>query len=414
MTDAQTLVEGNITLKAPLSAESGVELDGDGFLARVEALLPALRKRRSAAAELRRIPEDTIRDFQAAQLFNLLQPGSFGGFEVHPNVFFRAQMRIASVCPSTAWVFGVVGVHSWQLSLFDAQAQNDVWGEDPSTLISSSYAPTGKVEAVPGGYKVSGRWSFSSGCDHCKWVFLGGFAPTVPGAKGPDMRTFLLPRADYRIEDNWHVMGLRGTGSKDIVVDGAFVPEHRTHKMIDGFFRKSPGNQVNAAPLYRIPFGLIFTRSVSTSAIGGAEGALQAFASVAKGRIAASDQSKVSVDPVVQRICAEADGSIEEIKSTLFHQFDVLMDQAKAAAEMPLKQRVRYRLASSQAAERCVALVNTLFNASGGRAIFEDSPILPYWLDLNAARAHYANSAEKPARNLGGLVLGQKNADFFL
>src|SRR5207253_2212904 len=128
----------------------------------------------------------------------------------------------------------------------------DVWGRDSETLISSSYAPTGQIERDDGGYRVSGRWSFSSGCDHCQWVFLGGFVPVEAGQL-PDMRTFLLPRADYRIDDNWHVAGLKATGSKDIVVDGAFVPEHRTHKLIDGYKQRSPGNAVNTAPLYRLP-----------------------------------------------------------------------------------------------------------------------------------------------------------------
>src|SRR5262249_38516935 len=176
------------------------------------------------------------------------------------------QMTIAAACPSSAWVLGVVAVHGWQLALFPPQAQEDVWGRDREALISSSNAPTGKVIRVEGGFRISGRWSFSSGCDHCHWVFLGGFAPTAPGEK-PDMRTFLLPRSDYRIDDNWHVAGLKGTGSKDIVVEDAFVPEHRTHRLIDGYLLKSPGHALNPAPLYRLPFGQIFVRSVSTSAI---------------------------------------------------------------------------------------------------------------------------------------------------
>ena len=394
------------TLPAPVSEDELVE--------RARAMLPTLKERATQADSLRRVPDETIADFQEAGFFRMLQPKRWGGLEVDPKTFFTVQMTIATACPSSAWVLGVVAVHSWQLALFDDGAQQDVWSEDRSTLISSSYAPTGKIEKVEGGYKVSGRWSFSSGCDHCEWVFLGGFAPTPPDAKGPDMRTFLLPKSDYRIDDNWHVIGLKGTGSKDIVVDGAFVPEHRTHRMIHGYLRKNPGNELNTAPLFKLPFGQIFTRSVSTSAIGAAEGALAAFTKVAADRIAASDQSKISVDPTVQRIVAEAESTIREVKQTLFSNMGTLMDLANRGADMPVDQRVRFRLDTTMAAVRCQEVVNVLFNSSGGRAIFEGSPILRYWLDLNAARAHYANNPEKPARNLGGIELGLRNTDFFI
>src|SRR5262245_33102039 len=272
---------------------------------RARALVPALLERVPEADRLRRIPDATIADFREAGFFRMLQPARWGGLEVEPRTFFDVQMTVAAACPSSAWVLGVVGVHSWQLALFPREAQEEVWGKDPESLISSSYAPTGKVTRVEGGFRISGRWSFSSGCDHCAWVFLGGFVPVAAGEK-PDMRTFLLPRADYRIEDNWHVAGLKGTGSKDIVVDDVFVPEHRTHRLIDGYFLRSPGNEVNTAPLYKLPFGQVFVRSVSTSAIGIAQGALAAYLEVAAKRVGAGDGTKVAEEPTTQAICARA------------------------------------------------------------------------------------------------------------
>src|SRR5262249_10159818 len=161
----------------------------------------------------------------------------------------------------------------------------------------------------------------SSGCDHCQWVFLGGFAPTDAG-QPPDMRTFLLPKKDYRIDDNWHVAGLKATGSKDIVVENVFVPEHRTHKLIDGYKRNSPGNALNTAPLYKLPFGQLFVRSVSTSAIGAAQGARDAYARVAAGRIAAGDGAKVAEDPTTQVVLAQAAATIDEVKLVLYRNFD--------------------------------------------------------------------------------------------
>lgn len=385
----------------------------DELLDRARALSPALAERAKRADELRRVPEETIADFRRADFFRMLQPSRWGGLEVHPKTFFEVQATIARACPSSAWVLGVIAVHAWQLGLFAEQAQKDVWQADSGTLISSSYAPTGIIERVDGGFRVSGRWSFSSGCDHAEWVFLGGFAPTAADAP-PDMRTYLLPKSDYRIDDNWHVIGLKATGSKDIVVDGAFVPEHRTHKLIDGFRCKSPGNALNPSPLFRMPFGQIFVRSVSTTSIGIAEGALEAFVTQAKKRVAAGDQSKVAGDPSVQRLCAEAAAAIDELKLVLDRNMDELWEFARRGEDVPIARRVRFRFDSSNAADRACGVVNRLFNATGGRALFLGNPLLRYWLDVNAARAHYANNPEKPARNFGGVQLELKNSDFFI
>ena len=144
--------------------------------------------------------------------------------------------------------------------------------------------PVAKTEWVDGVVKLSGRWSFSSGCDACDWVFLGGFVPNEEG-KPPDMRTFLVPRSDYEIIDNWHVSGLRGSGSKDVVVDGAFVPDHRMHKFTDGFRQQSPGNEINPSPVYKYPFGQIHVRSVSTPAVGAALGALDSYIDFMKSKV---------------------------------------------------------------------------------------------------------------------------------
>jgi 3-hydroxy-9,10-secoandrosta-1,3,5(10)-triene-9,17-dione monooxygenase len=384
------------------------------FVARAKELAPVLASRATEADGLRRIPDSTIEDFRDAGFFRMLQPARWGGHEVDPKTFFDVQMTIAAACPSSAWVLGVTGVHAWQLALFDLRAQEDVWSADSSVLVSSSYAPTGKVQRVDGGYRISGRWSFSSGCDHCQWAFLGGFVPPEGDSKTPDMRTFLVPRADYVIDDNWHVAGLKATGSKDIVVENAFVPEHRTHKLIDGYKRSSPGNAANPSPLYKLPFGQIFVRSVSTSAIGAAQGALDSFRDTASKRIAAGDASKVAEDPTTQTVCSEASAAIDEVKLVLYRNFDEMMALARAGADIPIDRRVRFRYDSSMAVVKCAAAIDKLFTASGGRAIFLSSPILRYFLDVHAARAHYANNPDKPGRNLGAVQLSMKNTDFFL
>jgi 3-hydroxy-9,10-secoandrosta-1,3,5(10)-triene-9,17-dione monooxygenase len=386
----------------------------ESLVASARELAPRLAARLPEADALRRLPDDTVADLKRAGFFRILQPQRWGGYELDPQTFFDVQIEVARACASSAWVLGVVGAHAWQLALFDERAQREVWGADNSALISSSYAPTGKVERLAGGYKISGRWSFSSGSDHCQWVFLGGFAPPAAEGKPPEMLTFLLPRSDYRIEDNWHTIGLRGTGSNDIVVDGAFVPEHRTHKLIDGFRCKSPGNALNAAPLYRMPFGQLFVRSVSTSCIGIAEAALEAFNATASKRVGAGDGAKVAIDPQVQHVAADAAVALDEVKLVLQRNIASLRDYAERGELAPVPLRVRYRYESSVAADRCTKLVSSLFNAAGGRAIFLGHPLQRAWLDINAARAHYANNPDKPARNLGAVELGQPNSDFFI
>jgi 3-hydroxy-9,10-secoandrosta-1,3,5(10)-triene-9,17-dione monooxygenase len=386
----------------------------EGLVARAAALGSALRERAPKADELRRIPDETIADFKEAGFFRMLQPSRWGGLEVDPGTFFDVQTTVATACPSSAWVLGVVAVHAWQLALFPLQAQEEVWGTDRGTLISSSYAPTGKIARADGGYRVSGRWSFSSGCDHCQWVFLGGFVPSEAEGKPPEMRTFLLPRSDYRIDDNWHVAGLKGTGSKDIVVENAFVPEHRTHRLIDGFKRQSPGNAVNEAPLYRLPFGQIFVRSVSTSAIGAAMGAYAAFIEAAAKRVAASDGAKVAEDPSTQTVCARAAMLIDETRLVLHRNFDEMMALVRAGKDIAIDRRVRFRHDSAMAVVKSVEAVDLLFTASGGRAIFLGSPLLRYFLDVHAARAHYANNPDTPGRNFGGVELGAKTTDYFI
>lgn len=387
----------------------------EALIAGARALAPILRQRANATSEARTLPAETINNFAEAGFWRMLQPRRWGGLEVDPRTFFATQIEVAKGCPSTAWVLGVVAVHAWQLAIFDERAQQEVWGgNDGAALISSSYMPVGKVQHVQGGYELSGRWSFSSGCDHCQWIFVGAFVPPKEEGQQPDMRTFLVPRADYEILDVWHTSGLRGTGSKDIVIDGAFVPEHRTHRFADGFKCESPGNRVNTGPLYRIPFGQIFVRSVSTTAIGIAEKALQDYCEVAVQRVSQARGTRIKEEPHAQAIAAQGYGVIDEVKQTLFRNFAVMWDYAEAGEPMPIELRARFRNDSARTVEQCMGVVDALFTQSGGRAIFEDHPLNRAFADIHAARAHFANKPGPSAINLGRMLFGGQTTDFFL
>jgi len=195
-----------------------------------EQLGPELAAARAEGDEARRLPDSVWKALLESGILRSLQPARWGGGEVHPLELFDAVMVLSRANPSAGWVASVIGVHPWQLALFDERAQEAMWGTDPATMHSSSYNPTGKAETVEGGYRVSGRWSFSSGCDHCHGVNLGAI---VRGGDMPDFRSFLLLPGQYVIEDNWDVAGLKATGSKDILVEEAFVPEHLTQSHLD-------------------------------------------------------------------------------------------------------------------------------------------------------------------------------------
>lgn len=375
------------------------------LVARAKALQPALKARAAEATAGRRLPDATIRDLQEAGFFRILQPQRWGGYEMHPNVFYDVQQALAEGCMSTGWVFGVVGGHPYELALFHDQAQSDVWGEDDSVLVSSSYQPVGRVERVEGGFQLSGQWGFSSGADHCDWVLLGAMIPSAEPGGPPDMRTFLVPRSDYTIVNAWNVFGLQGTGSQDILVDRAFVPDYRTHKSIDGFLCRNPGQVENDGPLYRLPWAQVFLRLVSTAALGGARAGVEAALEITRSRVSSNTGKASKSDPNVLAAIADAHSQIEEMSVVLRASFDDLIRQAEAGEEIPLRTRALYRYQSSSVVRRCAALIDRLMPLLGGRAIYQSSPIVQPWLDLHAARAHVANDPNNMAPDLANSLV---------
>lgn len=377
------------------------------MLGRVLALQPAIRERAQAAKAERRVPSDSIRDLQEAGFFLALQPVEYGGYELDPQDFFRMQSAIAEACMSTAWASGIIAVHAFQLALMDKRAQDEVWGEDIHTRVSSSYAPLGKVEVVDGGFQLSGRWGWSSGCDHCTWVLLGAIVP------GEGYRTFLVPKGDYRIEDTWQSMGLQGTGSNDIVVEGAFVPDYRTHKQMDGFTGNNPGITDDSAALYRLPWAQTFIRVVSTPAIGAARDGLRLYRELVLGK-ASGDPTKLAGDTSVAERLAAADNALDEMEAILYRNFDEMMAAANAGEEIPIEKRARYRYQASLVIEKSMDIIDSLFSSAGGGSVFAGSDIQQRFLDIHTARAHVANNPTSFGRNLGGVLLGADNQDLFI
>jgi len=367
----------------------------------VGELLPVLRERAQEAEDARSVPAESIKALTEAGFFRLLQPARFGGIEADPMTFYQAVRMIASACGSTGWVASVVGVHAWQLALFPAAAQDEVWGDDPATRMSSSYAPTGRAQVTDGGYTLTGRWSFSSGSAHATWVLLGGIVTDAD--KNPvDFKTFLLPISDYQIDDVWDTVGLRGTGSNDIVVDGVFVPEHRSLSFADVTKCVCPGQEVNQAPLYKVPFGSVFSSTITTPIIGMATGAYDAHVAYQRDRVSTAYLgAKTAEDPFAQVRVARAAAEIDAAWLALEHNMTELIGHARAGEPIPMPLRLRIRRDQVLGTERSVRAVDMLFENSGGRALRNGTAIQRFWRDVHAGRAHAINDPERALSMFG-------------
>jgi 3-hydroxy-9,10-secoandrosta-1,3,5(10)-triene-9,17-dione monooxygenase len=377
------------------------QVTGATVLAAIGELLPVIRQRAQEAEDARCVPQESVKALAETGFFRLLQPARFGGLEAGPITFYTAVRMIASACGSTGWVSSVVGVHAWQLALFPAQAQEDVWGTDPATRMSSSYAPTGKAKLTDGGYRLDGRWSFSSGCDHASWVLLGGIVTNDEG-QPVDFCTFLLPNTDYTIDDVWDTVGLRGTGSNDIVVQDAFVPKHRALSFSDVSRCKCPGQEINESPLYKVPFGSVFSYAITTPVIGMATGAYDAYVSYQKERVRVSYVGqKAKDDPYGQVRVAEAAALIDNTWLALQRDMTELMAHVTAGEKLPVPLRLRVRRDQVHGTAQAIQAIDLLFENSGGRALKMGTPIQRFWRDAHAGRVHAINDPERALSMFG-------------
>lgn len=374
-------------------------MDRATLLQNASNLLPTLRARAAETEVARRMSDSTMKDLQEADLFRVMQPKIWGGFELDPGTFLEIGMLLASACGSTGWVYSILCVHSWELGCMARQAQDEVWGSDTNVLISSSYAPTGTVESVDGGYRLSGRWQFSSGCEQAQWVFLGG---RVDDDNGPRTYSFLVPRSDYTIDDTWHVIGLRGTGSQDVVIEDAFVPTHRVHAL-------TSGSEVSDSSLYRMPFPSLFGYSLTAPVIGMAQGALDAHVDWTKGRTRKATSSKVAGEVFSQIRVAEAARDIDAARLQMLNTFTDMLSIVDRGEEIPYEARVRARRDQVLGTRSAVAAIDQVFTNSGAHAIHETSVIQRFWRDAHAASLHNSNVAEPILSAYGEMRFGDSH-----
>lgn len=370
------------------------------------ALLPGIAKRAERADEAARVPAETIDELREAGVFRLLQPASHGGLEGDPVELYATARELSQACPSTGWLAAVLGVHAWHLGLFTPAAQKDVWAETRDTLLSSSYAPIGRLQPVEDGYQLSGRWSFSSGVEHADWALLGAMQV---GARGEpvDFITVLVPRKDFRIERVWNATGLRGTASDDVLVDGVFVPAHRALRNYEMAKLRGPGQEVNDGPLYRLPFGTVFTYAITAPVLGAAESCYRAIVETMRSRTRLSlGGGRYVEDPYVQaavgRAASEIDAGVLQTERNLRE----MVERAAVGDPIPMELRLRARRDQVRATERGVQAADLLFKIAGGTSLQRGNPIERAWRDAHAASMHVANETERALAMYGRGAFG--------
>src|SRR5947209_18903597 len=303
-------------------ARSGAAPDFPEMLARAEALVPVLRERANQTEELRRLPDETIDDLHRAGLFRILQPKRVGGSELP----FRSIVELVSVIGrgdgSTAWVLATLAAHHWLLCMVPRDAHDEIWGESPDNLIGSALIfPRGRAHKVPGGYKISGRWPFSSGVDPSSWNWIGAIAQDQEAGTN-EPRIFVVPASDYTIIDTWHVMGLAGTGSKDDVADDVFVPDHRTIAVQQITGGPNPGSKVNPSVLYQLPAISLFAFCIAGVSLGIAQGAVEHFTATMRTRTSYYTGRNLADFVTVQGHLAEASAITDAAQAVLLLDCD--------------------------------------------------------------------------------------------
>ncbi|MFZ2066859.1 MAG: acyl-CoA dehydrogenase family protein [Xanthobacteraceae bacterium] len=375
------------------------------------SMITTLAARSIKQRNSRGILPETIAELQAAGFFRVLQPKRWGGYELDLSTFYDIEMTLGEGDMSVGWAYGVLGVVTWFLGLIDDRVAQEVWDPDTNTLICSSTMPAGKAVAVDGGFRVKGHWRYASGCEHCDWAMLGGMVQADDAP--PDWRFFVVPRSDYKTVDNWQVAGLQGTGSIDVILEDVFVPSYRAQRMQDNFVLKGAGQAANTSSLYRLPFGQIFVRGVSTAGLGALQAMLTALLAYGRSRITRAG-GRSAENPSIQLLCAETAAGIDEMRATLHRNCRALHDYARRDEAPPLELRLQFKFQSSEVIERCTRLATRIFKVTGAAGLSDELPFGRILNDLLAARQHISNQYEYYGSNWGATMFGLENQDFLL
>lgn len=377
----------------------------------VAALGPVLKSRAQTVEAERRVPMRNIEALRETGYFDLVKPRAFGGLEYDFSTLVDLNIDLAKSCASTAWVAGLLAAHQWLVASFPEQAQHDVWGGNPNALVCGSYAPACQAQATEGGYVLSGRWSFASGCECAQWSLCAAVIPAEGDRDKPAPAFLLVPESDYVIEDTWHVVGLAGTGSKTLVLDNVFVPKHRLL-----FFSETTSGQTPGALIYRdnpgfsLPMLSAIPSCLASVAVGAAQGALDDYLErtarrITRGAVAGA-QNRMAEFPTIQLRVAEATASADAARKILLS--DLREREATVYRHEPVsvEERIKSRLGQAFAVSLAIRAADALNASTGGQGLDLAHPVQRAWRDANAVGRHISMNWDTVGTMYGQMALG--------
>jgi alkylation response protein AidB-like acyl-CoA dehydrogenase len=361
---------------------------------RAAALAPGLRERAALGDKLRRLPDETAADMVASKLLRLCQPARFGGSELGIGVLCTALVELGRGDGSQAWVASVYGAMAYQTALFEDRAQHDVWEGNPDAIIAGSLVPVGnRIEKVEGGYRLGGRWPFNSGVHHAHWLILGDM--TDAGTGKPEHSYFLVPAAEYRIDDDWFAVGLSGTGSSTVALDNVFVPAHRMMLNRDMNEGNAPGTRVNTNPLYRMPLFGYLQLVLASVPVGVAAGMVDDFKIFLRAKIS-GPAPVAGIDLLYARLsesAAESHAAMLLLREAARRVMKKLADGGKLdESDAGLAMRdsgYALRLAKRAATQ--------IFEATGAHGLYLNNAVQRGYRDIHAAGNHGSLTWERSA-----------------
>lgn len=387
------------------------DVSPDELIQRAIDMRPMIADAADETEKNRRVFQNIVDEARARDVFRIYLPKKYGGLEYDCATATRISLEWSSADASTGWVCGLGIVHQWLIAQFPAETQDEVWGDDPGTIACGSYAPAGEVTAVEGGYRVSGEYHFASGVDVTDWAILGVFFPPDEDGGRPMPGFTLVPKSDFEIDDNWHVMGLTGTGSKTIVCKDVFVPAHRRVTFAELVSGNSPGYQALQSNLYRYPILSLVAYAISTPALGALNGAIDMFLDAMNGRMTRGavvlGGSKVRDFQAVQMRVGRAVANLKAGKAMLFAQIDesraAVIDRGEV---LDVTGRLDNRLTQAKTVELAVDGLDELFGAVGGHGIHTSQHVQRAWRDAHAIAHHISFNWDALSSMYGQHLLG--------
>ncbi len=381
------------------------------ILDKAKDLQPYLRERAQATEMNRRVSAETTQLFKDLGFFKVLQPARYGGYEYGFTGFMDLISEIGRGCTSSAWACALGLIHQWLLATLPKQAQDDVWLKDPQAILCGSYAPATKAVRVEGGYQIKGKWSYASNVDNSQWALLGVHFPVDPSSGKPSAGFLLVPQQDWEIEDDWHVMGQSGTGSKSIVIkEDVFVPEHRKITFAELSSGNPPGLKDNPHPIYGIPFLSAVPVCLVAPILGTLQGAIDSFVElcesrVTRGAVAGGGSSLRDFFPVQSRL-AEACAALDAATLLINRDTTQVEQMAMSGTTITVAQRIRNRRDHAYATRLAQQGIDGLFSAIGGAGLSLDQPLQRMWRDGNAISKHISLNWDAVSSMVGQHMLG--------